>query len=59
MLEVGIAISKTDNKKATGCDGIGVKLLKIALPYIVETITFVYNLCLQKNVFFSSHIQES
>ena len=30
MLEVGIAITKMDDKKSTGCDGISVKLLKIA-----------------------------
>ena len=43
--------SKLDNKKSTGCDGISVKLLKIALPYIAETLTYIYNLCIQKNVF--------
>ena len=40
-----------DNKKSTGCDGISAKLLKIALPYIAETLTNSYNLCIQKNVF--------
>ena len=40
-----------DNKKSTGCDGISVKLLKIALLYIAETLTYIYNLCIQKNVF--------
>ena len=30
---------------------ISVKLLKVALPYIAETLTYIYNLCIQKNVF--------
>ena len=51
VFEVGISILKMDNKKSTGCDGISVKLLKIALPYIAETLTYIYNLCIQKNVF--------
>ena len=51
VFEVGISISKLDNKKSTGCDGISVKLLKTALPYIAETLTYIYNLCIQKNVF--------
>ena len=51
VFEVGISILKLDNKKSTGCDGISVKLLKIALPYIAETLTYIYNLCIQKNVF--------
>ena len=40
-----------DNKKSTGCNGISVKLLNITLPYITETRTFIYNLCIEKNVF--------
>ena len=40
-----------DNKKSTGCDGISVKLLKIALTYIAKTLAYKYNLCIQKNVF--------
>ena len=51
VFEVGISILKLDNKKSTGWDGISVKLLKIALPYIAETLTYIYNLCIQKNVF--------
>jgi len=38
-----------DNKKLTGCDGI--KLINIALPYIAEILTYIYNLCIQKKVF--------
>ena len=51
MFEVGPSISKMDNKKSTGCNGISVKHLKIALPYIAKTHTYIYNLCIQKNAF--------
>ena len=40
-----------DNRKSTGCDDIRVRLLKISLPYIADTFTDIYNLCIQKNVF--------
>ena len=50
-LDVEIAISKMDNKNSTGCDGISVKLLKIALPCIVRTPTLMNKLCIQKNIF--------
>ena len=33
VFEVGISVSKMDNKKSTGCGCISVKLKKIALPY--------------------------
>ena len=32
-------------------DGISVKLLKSDFPYIAETLTYIYNLCIQNNVF--------
>ena len=58
VFEVEISISKLDNKKFTGCDGISVKLIKIALLYIAETLTYIYDLCIQnKNK--SNRIQES
>ena len=53
VFEVGISILKLDNKKSTGCDGISVKLLKIALPYIAETLTYAY-----KRMFFQPHARE-
>ena len=33
VLQAGVSVWKTDNKKATGCDGISFKLLK--LPFLV------------------------
>ena len=32
-----------DVSKATGCDNIGPHLLKIAAPYIAESVTYICN----------------
>ena len=34
-----------------GPDNITTYLLKIALPYIAESLTYVYNLCIEQNIF--------
>ena len=35
-----------------GPDNIPTYLLKLALPYVVESLTYIYNLCIKKkNVF--------
>ena len=34
-----------------GPDNITPHLLKTALPYIVESLTCVYNLCIEQNIF--------
>ena len=57
VFETGISISKIDNKKSTRRDGISVKLLKIALPYIAEMLTYIYNLRIQNN-FLRLHSKE-
>ena len=49
--EVGKLITTMANKKSCGSDQISAKLLKISLPYIVEPLTYVYNLCIQRNTF--------
>lgn len=49
--EVGKRITKLKNTNAVGPDGIPVNLLKIALPYIIEPLTYAYNLCIEKNCF--------
>ena len=36
VFEIGIYISKMDNKKSTGCDGISVKLLKTSFMHTKE-----------------------
>ena len=34
-----------------GPDNVSSYLLKLALPYVVESLTYVYNLCIQQNTF--------
>lgn len=51
VYEVGKFIESLDNKKSMGPDKIPVRLLKLSLPYIVEPLTFIYNLCIEQNVF--------
>ena len=52
--DVGTIIEGLDNKKAMGPEKIPVHLLKLALPYIVEPLTYIYNLSIKQNVFPSS-----
>ena len=49
--EVGAYIKKLKNKKAMGPDNINSMMLKLALPYAVEFLTYIYNLCIQQNIF--------
>ena len=49
--EVGLLITNLKNKKAMGPDNLNASLIKLALPYIVETLTYIYNLCIEQNVF--------
>ena len=51
VYEVGKLITGLSNKKSMGPDDIPAHLLKIALPYIVEPLTYIYNLCIEKNIF--------
>ena len=44
--EVSTYISHLKNKKSMGPDNANSYLLKLALPYVVESLTFVYNLCI-------------
>ena len=52
--EVGISIEGLDNKKAMGPEQIPIHLIKLALPYIVEPLTYIFNLCIEQNTFPSS-----
>ena len=54
VYDVGTLIEGLDNKKAMGPEKIPVHLFKLALPYIVEPLTYVYNLCIKQNIFPSS-----
>ena len=49
--EVGRLITGLKSKKSMGPDDIPARLLKHALSYIVESLTYIYNLCIQKSVF--------
>ena len=49
--EVAKFITTLKSKKSMGPDNITPYLLKIALPYIVESLTYVYNLCIEQNIF--------
>ena len=42
VLDVGKYISMMDNNKSMGHDNINPFLLKLALPYIVEPLTYIY-----------------
>ena len=46
-----IRISKLENNKSSGPDGISNQLLKLSLPCIVESLTYIFNLCIEKNIF--------
>ena len=51
VFEVGKAISNLSTKKSTGADSINPFFLKLSLPYIVESLTFIYNLCIDSRTF--------
>ena len=49
--ELGKYISRLENKKSSGLVGISNQLLKLLLPYIKNSLTYVFNLFIEKNVF--------
>ena len=49
--EVGKYILRLENKKLCGLDGVGNQLLKLSLPYIIDSLAYVFNLCTEKNIF--------
>ena len=51
VLDVGKCISTMTNNKSTGRDNISPWLLKLALPYIVEPLTYIYNFSIKKKSF--------
>ena len=48
--EVGALISNMKNKKSMGPDKISPSLLKLSLPYVVEPMTYIYNLCIKHSI---------
>ena len=51
VYEVGKLITGLNSKRSMGPDDIPARLLKLALPYIVKPLTYIYNLCIQRSVF--------
>ena len=51
VYEVGKLITDLGIKKSMGPENIPAYILQLALPYIVEPLTFIYNLCISKNIF--------
>ena len=51
VYEVGKLITGLKSNKSMGPDDIPTRLLKLALPYIIEPHTYIYNLSIQKSVF--------
>ena len=49
--EVGKLIGSLKNKKSSGPDDISAQLLKLSLPYTIESLTYIYNLCIAHNTF--------
>ena len=49
--ELGKYISRLEEKKSSGLNCISSRLLKLFLPYIIDSLTYVFNLCIEKNVF--------
>ena len=49
--EIGMYISKMSNKKSSGLDEISPKILKLSLPYISESLTYIYNISIECNIF--------
>ena len=51
VYEVGKLISSLGSKKSMGPENIPAYFLQLALPYIVEPLTYIYNLCIESNIF--------
>ena len=51
VYEVGKLNTGLTSKKSMGPDNIPTYLLKLALPYVAESLTYIYNLCIQKMYF--------
>ena len=49
--EVGKYVSSVGSKNTSGCDGISNKIIKLSLPYIVQNLAYLYNLCINHNCF--------
>ena len=43
--ELGKYISKLENTDSSGLDGVSYQLLKLSLPYVTDSLTYILNLC--------------
>lgn len=48
---VGKMITSLANKKSCGIDEISPKIIKISLPFILDSLTYIYNLAIKCNTF--------
>ena len=49
--ELGKYISRLENQNSSSLDGISNQLLKLSLPYIIDSLIYAFNFCIEKNVF--------
>ena len=49
--EVAQIIMKLKSTNTSGLDTISNKILKLSLPYTVDSLTYIYNLCIQNSYF--------
>ena len=49
--KMGKYISEMNDKKSSGPDEISNQLLKLASPYMAGLLTYMFNLCVEENVF--------
>jgi hypothetical protein len=49
--EMGKYLSSLKNKKSMGIDNLNAFIIKLSIPYIVESLTYISNLCIKTNTF--------
>ena len=51
--DLGKYILRLENKNSSGLDGISNQLhvRKLSVPYVRDSLTYVFNLCIEKNIF--------
>jgi hypothetical protein len=51
VIEVSQALNHLKQTNTRGLDGLDGKILKIAAPFITDSLTYIYNLCIDKSYF--------
>jgi exonuclease III len=49
--DVRLLVLKLKNKKSMDINNLNASILKLSLPCIVDTLTYIYNLCIAQNTF--------